>query len=506
MEQEELEQALQKLESFANSDPEEIRKKVWSSMSILADLILRAKDANFESGWAAKVVDHEGNPIFSSEECQGLEATLLTYMKPMFHGEQQGGGPLSALATGKASGPVVPPPVPPAGASAATNPSKKPCDTVKKDDKDEYIKCLEEQLNKSWSMKGKEFAGKKAENLKKLSTAEGREKAYENAKAAAKAKLAGFSIDAAYFKTKKAMSEMDEYALGFTKKEGPFKLFHPESEESITIPLPPQLGGPRPVPHKAVSLIITLVVEVIRLMVSFGPLQSGVTRVITSIVLGGINILQGDWKGAILSSMGIVGPVALTMGVIGKLILYGIARIDPASLDGSLLYTFKSAKSFPIGMCIWLLGIFATDSVRKQINEKFIPINEIIDSQIETLKAKGGNTDKYDTLITEFNGLKPSFANLIAIQSIANHPAITCSTDFVKAINDVTKYNKDKDGPTDEKMFVRLFVELCNIPLTDEMRQSVCENGIELALEESIAKYIKERVGESGTSEKSETS
>ena len=461
MAEDELEQSLQKLESLANSDPEEIRKKVWSSMSVLADLILRAKDANFQPGWAAKVVNHQGTPIFSNEECEGLEATALAVVKPMFQGEIKQGGALT----------------------------------------DQEQKVLEEKVaslqadlireKRTVQEKIKEKAAATKEYMKTMTP--------EKAKQFAKEKLAGLSLDDTYFKAKKAISEMDDYALEhIAKKEGPLKLFHPDAAESFHIPVPPQaqpvLGPQVNIPYKAASLGITLFIELVRLMTSFGPLKSDITRKLTTVALVGVNLLQADWKGAALSSMGLFGPAYLTLGVLGKLMLFSLARLDKASLDGLLLNTFKSAKSVPVGLTAWALSVFATDDIRLAIEEKFKQVNDILDAKIAALEAKEDPT--YDKVILELKELKPSMANLLAIQSIANHPAISCSSEFITAIDAVTKYNKDADGPTDEKLVVRLFVELCNIPLTDEMRQNTCEFiGPKLPLEETIAKYIKEKTG-----------
>ena len=474
MAQDELEQSLQKLESLANSDPEEIRKKVWSSMSVIADLILRAKDANFQSGWAAKVVDHQGNPIFSSEESEGLEGTAISVVKPMFDRSLKAGGALTDEQQVALEAKV---------ASLEADLAKEK-------------RTVQEKL--------KEKAAAAKEYMKTMTPEKAKQLAKDKA-AALKEKLAGLSLDETYFKAKKAISDMDEYALktfpaNADETGGPLKLFRPDTDESFHIPVPPPaipyLGSEVEIPHKAASLGITLLIELIRLMTSFGPLRSDITRKLTTVALIGVNLLQADWKGAALSSMGLFGPASLILGVLGKLALFSLARLDKASLDGLLLNTFKSAKSVPVGITAWALSVFATEEIRTAINEKFVRVNSILDTHIAALEAKAD--PKYETILLELKERKPSMSNLLAIQSIANHPAMACSAEFVSAIDEITKYdpgpNKEKPNP-DDTMVVRLFVELCNIPLTKDMRESACLHGTAVPLEQSIQQYIKEKTG-----------
>ena len=411
---EELNQALDKLDALAKSDPEEIREKVWNSISIVADLVVRAKDANFEPGWASKVVDGDGVPIFSTDDGNALELTALTVIKPIFV-DRRGGGDLKSDLT-------------------------------------------------------------KEKFTEKLSVASAKQLAKEKA-AAAKEYMKEFSIDDSYMKAKEVIDSLDTRALKYSK-EGPMKLFHGDEATDILIPNPYVPG--LKIPPKAASLLITLFVEVIRLLFSFGPLQSDITRKITSIILAVINVLQGDWKVAVLSGVGVFGTSSLIVGNIGKLMLAAFRAIGPTNQDAMLLDIFRSAKSFPIGVILWSLATFAPQPIRDTMNEKFTAIDAVIQDAVTKLNAKITNDNdeskkiKLNLMATDLN---PT-VNIQAIQAIASHPAIVCSTELQAVVQDAAK-----------DVFAKLLLELCNIPLNKNMIELMCPE-IQ-PLEKSIELYIK---------------
>jgi hypothetical protein len=91
--QKELQTMLDYLEKISNEDPEILKKKVYETFSGVAFLALEAKDAKYKKGWASKLVDRHGDPLFGKKEAEILESAAKTFVEPMFRQAQNGGEP-----------------------------------------------------------------------------------------------------------------------------------------------------------------------------------------------------------------------------------------------------------------------------------------------------------------------------------------------------------------------------------------------------------------------------
>ena len=114
------------------------------------------------------------------------------------------------------------------------------------------------------------------------------------------------------------------------------------------------------------------------------------------------------------------------------------------------------------------------------MNEKFTAIDAVIQDAVTKLNAKITNDNdeskkiKLNLMATDLN---PT-VNIQAIQAIASHPAIVCSTELQAVVQDAAK-----------DVFAKLLLELCNIPLNKNMIELMCPE-IQ-PLEKSIELYIK---------------
>lgn len=91
--QKELQTMLDYLEKISKDDPEILKKKVYETFSGVAFLALEAKDAKYKKGWASKLVDRHGDPLFGKKEANILESAAKTIIEPMFKMNQKGGEP-----------------------------------------------------------------------------------------------------------------------------------------------------------------------------------------------------------------------------------------------------------------------------------------------------------------------------------------------------------------------------------------------------------------------------
>jgi len=90
--QKELYTSLDYLESLTKDDPEQLKKKVYETVSGISFLILEAKKSNFKKGWASKIVDRHDSPLFEKNESRILESATDKFIKPLFEHKEQTGG------------------------------------------------------------------------------------------------------------------------------------------------------------------------------------------------------------------------------------------------------------------------------------------------------------------------------------------------------------------------------------------------------------------------------
>ena len=68
-----LKLALDYLEGMAKGDNTKLKENLYSSFSAISFLLLEAKKAKFQEGWATKLKDSEGLPLFNNEEADLIE-------------------------------------------------------------------------------------------------------------------------------------------------------------------------------------------------------------------------------------------------------------------------------------------------------------------------------------------------------------------------------------------------------------------------------------------------
>lgn len=81
----EIRARLDELEEFANAS-ESVKQKAYTSFSIFSYLAYKASEENFRTGWAADLLDTQGDPLLTKEEAIAAEALSKSILKPILYG------------------------------------------------------------------------------------------------------------------------------------------------------------------------------------------------------------------------------------------------------------------------------------------------------------------------------------------------------------------------------------------------------------------------------------
>jgi len=298
------------------------------------------------------------------------------------------------------------------------------------------------------------------------------------------------SLDKTYVKVKNYLAGLDAQAYTLSRELGPFKFFY-DMQADIRIPIPTPAGAPIlvPISPRAIPVMIAAFVEAIRLLMSFGPLSNGLARKILSLILALIDLLQGQWKNAILSLAGALGEFPMVVGIVGKLALNAFALISPDLQDKFLHNLFKSGKSMFVGFFLWSFSTFAPDFVRLIVRKQFDMIDKMVQDARGKIKKLEESMQKSvgPMLQIKFQdipeGSIPSFDDIQNLQSIAGQKEIFCSKEFQEIIEPL------KSAPP-----ARIMLELFNIPTEPELVALECGAMAGASIDSTVEKLLTPQI------------
>jgi len=267
------------------------------------------------------------------------------------------------------------------------------------------------------------------------------------------------SIDKAYKVLNEYIDDLDDKNRVLAKTLGPFRLIN---EMPVDPQIPLEVIGLPPliIPARSIVPAMMTFLELLRLLVSFGPLSNNLLRKISSIILAAADLANGSWKNALLTFAGVFGSTPLLFGLLGKILNNTFELMSPEVKVALRDTTFKGAKSAFIGFWLYLFSVLSPVFVRDIVNSSLEKLekpleefNEKIDRLEEKLQKKAGPMG----LKVHFQRLPlemlPSMDDIQNIQILASRPEIYCSPEFQGVIDPLMKL-----------VPIRLVLELLGIP------------------------------------------
>ena len=308
--------------------------------------------------------------------------------------------------------------------------------------------------------------------------------------------LDDLSIDKTFWKIKDFFSLVDAQMKTFSRELGPFRLFY-TMETDFQFPLPVPIPAPPfvttvmvPVNPRAIPIIISLIIESIRIIFSIGPLSNEQTRKVLSLVLGLVDILKGDWKQGILSIIGFFGEAPLVAGLILKVLLNIMDFVSPDLQEKLVMNLYQSGKSIIIGFILWGFSNFAPDFARAAARAQFDILKKMVDQGNETIDKLEESIQKSVEpagLKIKFKdipeGFVPTFDDIQNLQSIVRQPSIYCSKEFQQVLEPLRKLPP-----------IRLVLELMNLPTDPQTLEFECKEKAGESLEDTVGSLAEPEV------------
>ena len=304
------------------------------------------------------------------------------------------------------------------------------------------------------------------------------------------------SLDNLFWKIRDFFKGVDAQVKNFSRELGPFRFFYDMKGDvnvpfPVPMPSPPFIGIIRvPVNPRAFPILITFIIETIRIIFSFGPHSNDMTRKVLSLVLGLIDILKGDWKQGILSMIGYFGQSQLVAGLTIKVFINILELVAPDIQEKMVMGIYQSSKSMVIGFLLWGFANFAPEFARMTARNQFDEIKIMVDKvngDIEKVEQSMQTSVAPLGLKIKFNeipeGFVPTFDDIQNIQAIVRQPTIYCSNEFQEIIEPLRKMPP-----------MRLILELMSIPTDPQTLQYECSNNVGKSLENTIEQVVTPQI------------
>jgi hypothetical protein len=241
------------------------------------------------------------------------------------------------------------------------------------------------------------------------------------------------SLDRAYHSIQDYLKQLDERNRALSQELGPIALIKDRTTDYMIGPFPPYMPVALPVSPRLVLPIINTFLETLRLLATFGPLESDFLRMLFSAATAVLEVARGEWRNGVLSALGVFGPWYVYAGTIGKVFRLVYGFVAPDIQDALEENMFMAAKSLLVGPWLWLFSLTApafirdqmtklTDTLKKQVDN----FNGIVTDLESAAQAKAAPLG----LRLDFNrldpALVPSFDDIQQIQRLLRAPEVQC--------------------------------------------------------------------------------
>jgi hypothetical protein len=294
------------------------------------------------------------------------------------------------------------------------------------------------------------------------------------------------SIDKLYQYVTTRVDEYDEQWRSIADSLGVVKAIESQDYKGVAIiPMAPPITVPYYIFGKTIFPFLVTILDMIRLALGNPYFDISILRVLLSIVLAIIDLLRGDWQTALLSSLGILSPGGVILGITGKFVRNAWLFIAPDIQRQLRDDIYRSSKSMFIGFLLWAFSIFSPDAIRLAVNQSFEKIKEIV----EKFNQKSAEVEAQVQKTAAASGVKvtfpkipltiiPSMDDIQNLQIIARVPEVYCSPEIQQILQPILLVPP-----------LRLVIELLNIPTVPEMVKEQCK-GVDTS---SLSKAIVDK-------------
>jgi len=241
------------------------------------------------------------------------------------------------------------------------------------------------------------------------------------------------SLDRAYESAKQYLKTLDERNKALSQELGPIALIKDKKNDYMIGPVPPYLPIGIPVSPRLVLPILNTFLESLRLMATFGPLESDFLRMLFSVATAVLEVARGEWRNGVLSALGVFGPWYVYAGTVGKIFRLVYGFIAPDLQDALEDNFFQAGKSLLVGPWLWLFSLTAPAFIREQMAK----LTDTVRTQVENFNGVLGELEQAAQAQAAPLGLRvdfkrfdpalvPSFDDIQQLQRLLRAPEIQC--------------------------------------------------------------------------------
>lgn len=295
------------------------------------------------------------------------------------------------------------------------------------------------------------------------------------------------SIDKLYQYVTKTTDEYDQQWKSISDSLGIVRAVEAQDYKgTLIIPMTPPIPVPYYIFGKTIFPFLVFLLDSIRLALGNPMFDIFMVRISLSIVLVIIDLLRGDWQTALLSSMGILSPNGVIIGIVGKFIRNAWLFIAPDLQRQLRDDIYRSSKSMVIGFLLWAFSVFSPDAIRFAVNQSFEKLKGMVEQfnqkaqemedKVQGVAAKSGVKVTFPKIPLT---LVPSMDDIQNLQVIARVPEVYCSPEVQQILQPIILVPP-----------LRLVLDLLNIPTVPEMVKEQCK-GIDTS---SLSKAVVDKV------------
>jgi hypothetical protein len=223
-----------------------------------------------------------------------------------------------------------------------------------------------------------------------------------------------------------------------------------------------------PVSRKPVVYFLIALIDSFRLSAA---LVGSPNYILTLIVLIE-ELITGQWRQMIMTSVGFISPTGVALGVIFKYLINTWLLLNPTLRDQILKDAYKGTKSLMIGFILWAASTLPPMVVKVPVEMAISKLREMaegMEGQIKAIEEEGSKAlaplgKKLLFTDADFSKIsKISLEDIQNLQTLAQWDFINCTSEFQAIVTPLSEFPPS-----------RLLLELLGVPVTVEDKLEVC--------------------------------